>query len=179
MRPDNPIRNLDLRNWRIMKKRIMLPIMRRSVETDPCVGRHGERGIRAFRSRRSMALILSLEEIALPHSPTTTFPCRSVCETLLSIHQERSQGRLTLSAQKLEVAGERSPPLFGNAENQELVEALACLYEEIYGAPSEKFKAAAYHRAMGMLYSGLNEGKPANSPLLVKEEEALYHGCQR
>jgi hypothetical protein len=31
---------------------------------------------------------------------------------------------------------------------------------------------------MGMLYSDLwvNEGKPAGSPLLIKEEEALYQG---
>jgi hypothetical protein len=68
--------------------------------------------------------------------------------------------------------------LFGNKENQELVEALTCLYEEIYGAESMKFKEAAYQRAMGMLYSDLwvNEGKPANSPLLIQEEESLYQG---
>jgi hypothetical protein len=68
--------------------------------------------------------------------------------------------------------------LFGNEQNQELVEALACLYEEIYGAPSEKFSEAAYQRAMGMLYSDLwvNQGKPPDSPLLVQEEEALYLG---
>jgi hypothetical protein len=31
---------------------------------------------------------------------------------------------------------------------------------------------------MGMLYSDLwvNEGKPADSPLLLKEEQALYEG---
>ena len=68
--------------------------------------------------------------------------------------------------------------LFGNHENRELVEALTCLYEEVYGAESDKFKEAAYYRALGMLYSDLwvNEGKPADSPLLVKEEEALYEG---
>ena len=68
--------------------------------------------------------------------------------------------------------------LFGNDENQELVEALRCLYEEIYGAKSAKFQEAAYQRAMGMLYSDrwVNRGKPANSTLLVQEEEALYLG---
>jgi len=68
--------------------------------------------------------------------------------------------------------------LFGNAENQELIVALECLYEEIYGAKKEKFREAAYQRAMGMLYSDrwVNEGKPANSPLLAKEEQALYLG---
>jgi hypothetical protein len=68
--------------------------------------------------------------------------------------------------------------LFGKAENQELVDALACLYEKVYGAESEKFKEAAYQRAMGMLYSDrwVTEGKPVDSPLLAKEEEALYQG---
>jgi hypothetical protein len=68
--------------------------------------------------------------------------------------------------------------LFGNTENQELVDALKCLYEEIYGAASDKFKEAAYHRARGMLCSDLwvNQGKPEGSPLLVQEEEALYQG---
>ncbi|HEX6035580.1 MAG TPA: hypothetical protein VFY83_14155, partial [Anaerolineales bacterium] len=68
--------------------------------------------------------------------------------------------------------------LFGNPQNRELVEALTCLYQEIYGAESDKFKEAAYQRALGMLYSDLwvNEGKPENSPLLAKEEEALYLG---
>jgi hypothetical protein len=68
--------------------------------------------------------------------------------------------------------------LFGNAENQELVEALQCLYQEVYGSASAKFQEAAFHRAKGMLYSDLwvNQGKPAGSPLLVEEEEALYQG---
>jgi hypothetical protein len=68
--------------------------------------------------------------------------------------------------------------LFGNAENQELVDALRCLYEEIYGATPEKFKQAAYQRAMGMLYSDrwVNAGKPADSILLLQEEEALFMG---
>lgn len=70
--------------------------------------------------------------------------------------------------------------LFGKVENQELVEALKRLYEEVYGADLEKFKDAAYYRALGMLYSDrwVNQGKPADSPLLVKEEEALLLGYQ-
>lgn len=68
--------------------------------------------------------------------------------------------------------------LFGNPENQELVDAVACLYEEVYGGAAEKFKEAAYQRVMGMLYSDrwVNEGKQADSLLLTKEEEALYLG---
>jgi hypothetical protein len=65
--------------------------------------------------------------------------------------------------------------LFGNAENQELVEALASLYAEAYGVSTEKVQAAARQRARGMLYSDLwvNAGKPAGSPLLAQEEDAL------
>jgi hypothetical protein len=66
--------------------------------------------------------------------------------------------------------------LFGKAENQELVDALAKLYSETYGTVSPKMQEAAQERALGMLYSDLwvNAGKPEGSPLLVQEEEALY-----
>ncbi len=66
--------------------------------------------------------------------------------------------------------------LFGNAENQELVEAIENLYAESYGLEPAKVHEAARLRATGMLYSDLwvNAGKPENSPLLVQEEEALF-----
>ncbi len=66
--------------------------------------------------------------------------------------------------------------LFGNQENQELVDALASLYAETYGEDSPKIRESARERALGVLYSDLwvNAGKPENSPLLVQEEEALY-----
>ena len=66
--------------------------------------------------------------------------------------------------------------LFGNAENRELVETLRNLYAEAYGVEPAKVEEAASLRAKGMLYSDLwvNAGKLANSPLLAKEEEALY-----
>jgi len=65
--------------------------------------------------------------------------------------------------------------LFGNPENQELVEALANLYAEAYGIPVERAQDAARLRALGMLYSDqwVNAGKPKNSPLLTQEEETL------
>jgi hypothetical protein len=65
--------------------------------------------------------------------------------------------------------------LFGNPENQELVEALTNLYAEAYGVKPAKVQAAAEQRAQGMLYSDLwvNAGKPAGSPLLSQEEEVL------
>jgi hypothetical protein len=64
---------------------------------------------------------------------------------------------------------------FGNAENGELVEALTSLYAEAYGIDPGKVREAARLRAAGMLYSDLwvNAGKPAKSPLLDQEYEAL------
>ncbi len=64
---------------------------------------------------------------------------------------------------------------FGNADNAELVDALAGLYAEAYGTDPAKVREAARLRAAGMLYSDLwvNAGKPAGSPLLIQEEEAL------
>ena len=66
--------------------------------------------------------------------------------------------------------------LFGNAENQELVEAVENLYTETYRIELTKVHEAARLRVMGILYSDLwvNAGKPENSPLLVQEEEALF-----
>ncbi len=64
---------------------------------------------------------------------------------------------------------------FGNADNAELVDALAALYAEVYAVDSSKVREAARLRAAGMLYSDLwvNAGKPAGSPLLVQEEDSL------
>ncbi|MBI3242952.1 MAG: hypothetical protein HYZ49_11730 [Chloroflexi bacterium] len=65
--------------------------------------------------------------------------------------------------------------LFGDPQNQELVEAVAALYAATYGVELESVREAAYHRVQGMLYSDywVNAGKPENSPLLAQEEEAL------
>jgi hypothetical protein len=66
--------------------------------------------------------------------------------------------------------------LFGNPQNQLLVDALADLYATAYGIDRARVMDAAYHRAQGMLYSDywVNQGKPANSELLEKEEKELY-----
>jgi hypothetical protein len=68
--------------------------------------------------------------------------------------------------------------LFGNAENGELVDSVARLYSEAYGIPVSALQEAARLRAAGMLYSDLwvNAGKPADSPLLAQEEDALFQG---
>jgi hypothetical protein len=70
--------------------------------------------------------------------------------------------------------------LFGNAGNQELVDALTGLYAEAYGLAPEQVRGAARLRAAGMLYSDLwvNAGKLADSPLLSQEEEALDQSYQ-
>jgi hypothetical protein len=66
--------------------------------------------------------------------------------------------------------------LFGNSDNEELVDALAGLYAEAYGVAPAAVLPAARERAKGMLYSDLwvNAGRPNNSLLLVQEEEALH-----
>src|SRR5512147_102960 len=43
--------------------------------------------------------------------------------------------------------------LFGNPENQELVDALADIYAIAYGVDRSRVMNAAHHRALGMLYS--------------------------
>jgi hypothetical protein len=65
--------------------------------------------------------------------------------------------------------------LFGNSENRELVDALSALYAEAYRTDPARVQEAASLRAAGMLYSDLwvNAGKPAASPLLAQEEDAL------
>ncbi len=65
--------------------------------------------------------------------------------------------------------------LFGNPENQGLVDALAAQYAAAYGVQPAQVREAAYHRAQGMLCSDrwVNEGQPANSPLLAQEEDEL------
>ena len=68
--------------------------------------------------------------------------------------------------------------LFGNPENQELVDALTDLYALAYGVDRARVRDAAYHRAQGMLYSDywVNQNKPPNSPLLAQEEDELCKG---
>jgi hypothetical protein len=127
------------------------------------------------------AYLVARAEIAFAPFPSNDIPlaiayARQFYQFLKNVHREDFDVE---RAAELEVSWwSVHRKLFGNPENQELVNALTCLYEEIYGAESEKFKEAAYHRAMGMLYSDLwvNQGKPVNSPLLIQEEEALYRG---
>ncbi|HET6821195.1 MAG TPA: hypothetical protein VFH34_01035 [Anaerolineales bacterium] len=183
MRPDNPIRNLDPRklahyekeNYVAYYQRDWLKLLRVSV------GMVKESFGLSLPQAVYGAYLIARAEMAFAPFPENDIPLteayvRRFYEFLRKVHKEDLNVE---RAVKLEVNWwSVHRKLFGNYKNQELVDALTCLYEEIYGAESDKFKEAAYYRALGMLYSDLwvNEGKPADSPLLVKEEEALYEG---
>jgi hypothetical protein len=183
MRPDNPIRNLDPRklahyereNYVAYYQKDWLKLLRVSV------GMVKEAFGLSWLQAIYGAYLIARAEIAFAPFPNNDIPLtetyiRHFYQFIKNIHQEEFDIE---RAVKLEVHwwGVHRK-LFGNAENQELVEALQCLYEEIYGAESKKFQEAASQRAKGMLYSDLwvNQGKPVGSPLLAQEEEALYQG---
>jgi hypothetical protein len=181
MRPDNPIRNLDPRklahyekeNYVAYYQKDWLKLIRVSV------GMVRESFGLSWPQAVYGAYLMARAEIAFAPFPNNDIPLaeayvRRFYQFIRKLHREDFDVE---RATKLEVNWwSIHRRLFGNEQNQELVEALTCLYEELYGAPSDKFKEAAYQRAMGMLYSDLwvNQGKPPNSLLLVKEEEALY-----
>jgi hypothetical protein len=183
MRPDNPIRNLDPRklahyekeNYVAYYQKDWLKLLRVSV------GMVKESFGLSWRQAIYGAYLIARAEIAFAPFPLNDIPLteayvRRFYHFIREVHKEDFDVE---RAVKLEVNWwSIHRKLFGNYENQELVEALTCLYEEIYSTASDKFREAAYYRALGMLYSDLwvNEGKPAGSPLLVKEEEALYEG---
>lgn len=181
MRPDNPIRNFDPRkvahyekeNYVAYYQKDWLKLFRVSVAMVK------EAFALSWPQAIYGAYLVARAEIAAAPFPDNDIPLaetymRRFYQFIQSIHREDFD---TALAAKLDVNWwVIHRRLFGNAENQELVNAVACLYEEVYGATSAKFKEAAYYRAMGMLYSDrwVKEGKPTNSPLLVQEEEALY-----
>lgn len=185
MRPDNPIRNLDPRklahyekeNYVAYYQKDWLKLLRVSV------GMVKEAFGLTWPQAVYGAYLIARAEMAFAPFPDNDIPrteayVRRFYEFIKRVHGEEFDIE---RAVKLEVHwwGVHRR-LFGNAENQELVEALECLYEEIYGAASEKFHEAAHQRALGMLYSDLwvHQGKPADSPLLAQEEQALYRGYQ-
>jgi hypothetical protein len=65
--------------------------------------------------------------------------------------------------------------LFGQTDNQPLVEALTDLYAVVYGVEPARVREAAYRRAQAMIYSDrwVAQGCTANSPLLDQVEQAL------
>ena len=183
MRPDNPIRNFDPRkvayyekeNYVAYYQKDWLKLFRVSVAMVK------EAFALSWPQAVYAAYLVARAEIAAAPFPDNDIPLaesymKRFYQYIKKIHKE---GFDPAQAAKLDVNWwVIHRRLFGKAENQELVDALQHLYEEVYGAESEKFKEAAHGRAMGMLYSDLwvNQGKPAGSPLLLQEEEALYQG---
>jgi len=183
MRPDNPIRKLNPRklahyekeNYVSYYQKDWLKLLRVSV------GMVRESFGLSWLQAIYGAYLMARAEIAFAPFPNNNIPLaeayvRRFYQFIKKIHREDFDVE---RATKLEVNWwSIHRRLFANPENQELVDALACLYEQIYGAESGKFKEAAHHRAVGMLYSDrwVREGKPADSPLLIQEEEALYLG---
>jgi hypothetical protein len=183
MKPNNPIRKLDPRklahyekeNYVAYYQKDWLKLLRVSV------GMVKESFGLSWLQAIYGAYLIARAEIAFAPFPDNNIPLteayvRRFYRFIKNVHGEDFDVE---KATKLEVNWwgiHRN--LFGNAENQELVVALECLYAEIYGTEMKKFRLAAYQRAMGMLYSDrwVNEGKAEDSPLLAKEEEALYLG---
>lgn len=183
MRPDSPTRNFDPRklahyekeNYVAYYQKDWLKLLRVSV------GMVKESFGLSWPQAIYGAYLIARAEIAFAPFPDNDIPLaeayvRRFYQFIKDVHKEDFDVE---RAAKLEVNWWGiHRRLFGNPDNQELVDALACLYEVVYGAQAEKFKEAAYQRALGMLYSDqwVNEGKPEASPLLLKEEEALYEG---
>jgi hypothetical protein len=65
--------------------------------------------------------------------------------------------------------------LFGQPNNEELVQALTDLYRVVYGVSDERAKKAGFHRARAMCYSDqwVAAGKKSGSPLLLQVEVEL------
>lgn len=183
MKPDNRMRNLDPRklahyekeNYVAYYQKAWLKLLRVSV------GMVRESFGLSWLQAVYGAYLVARAEIAFAPFPDNNIPraeeyMRHFYRFIKNIHREDFDVE---RASLLEINWWRiHRELFGNAENRELADALKLLYEEVYGAESEKFEEAAHQRAMGMLYSDLwvSEGKPTGSPLLIQEEEALYQG---
>lgn len=185
MKSDNPIRNLDPRklahyekeNYVAYYEKDWLKLLRVSV------GMVKESFGLSWLQAVYGAYLIARAEVAFAPFPANNVPLteayvRRFYQFIKNVHREDFDVE---RAAQLEVNWWGiHRRLFGNAENHELVEALMCLYEEIYDVEAEKFREAAHRRAMGMLYSDLwvNQGKPPDSPLLVQEEQALFQGYQ-
>lgn len=181
MRPDNPMRNFDPRkvayyekeNYVAYYEKEWLKLLRVSIRLVE------ESFALSLRQAIYSAYLVARAEIAFAPFPENDIPLAEAYmmrfyQFIKNVHHEDFD---VPRAAKLEVNWwivHRK--LFGNAENQELVEAIEKLYAESYGLEPSKVHEAAQLRAKGMLYSDLwvNAGKPVNSPLLVQEEEALF-----
>jgi hypothetical protein len=183
MRADNPIRKLDPRKLAYYEKENYVAYYEKDWLTllRVSVGMVKESFGLSWLQAIYGAYLVARAEIAFAPFPENNVPLaeayvRRFYQFIKDVHREDFNVE---RAAQLEVNWwSIHRKLFGNKENQELVDALTSLYSEIYGAQHEKLNEAAYQRALGMRYSDLwvNEGKPENSSLLVQEEEALYLG---
>jgi len=181
MRPDNPIRNFDpgkiahyeKENYVAYYQKDWLKLLRVSVSL--VKESFGLSWLQAAYG----AYLVARAEIAFAPFPDNDIPKAEAYMTrfyqfIKNVHREDFDVR---RAAHLEVNWwSVHRKLFGNAGNQELVEALTDLYAEAYGIEPAKVQVSARQRAQGMLYSDLwvNAGKPADSPLLAQEEDALF-----
>ena len=185
MRPDNPMRNFDPRKVAYYEKENYVAYYQKDWLTLLRVSAGLVKESFALSLWQAIygAYLVARAEIAFAPFPENDVPkaeayMRRFYQMIKDTHHEDFD---VARAAHLEVNWwSVHRKLFGNAENQELVDALANLYVEAYGVDSPKLKEAAQQRAMGMLYSDLwvKEGKAEDSPLLVKEEEALYQSYQ-
>jgi hypothetical protein len=180
MKPNNPMRNFDpnkiahyeKENYVAYYQKDWLKLLRVSVRL--VKETFGLSWLQAAYG----AYLVARGEIAFAPFPVNDVPraesyVRRFYQFIKNVHREEFD---VTRAAKLEVNWWTvHRKLFGNPENQELVDALTGLYAEAYGIDPAKVQAAASQRAQGMLYSDqwVNAGKPAGSPLLAQEEQAL------
>jgi len=181
MKPDNPMRNFDPRkiahyekeNYVAYYQKDWLKLLRVSVELVK------ESFALSWWQAIYGAYLIARAEIAFAPFPNNDIPkteayVKRFYQFIKDVHREDFDVE---RATKLEVNWWTvHRKLFGNPENQELVDTLANLYTEAYSVTSAKLQDAARLRALGMLYSDqwVNAGKPEDSSLLQQEEEALY-----
>ncbi len=185
MKPDNPMRNFDPRKVAYYEKENYVAYYQKDWLTllRVSVGLVKESFALSLWQAIYGAYLVARAEIAFAPFPENDVPkaeayMRRFYQMIKDTHHEDFD---VTRAAHLEVNWwSVHRKLFGNAENQELVDALANLYVEAYGVDSPKLKEAAQGRAMGMLDSDLwvNDGKAKGSSLLAKEEEALYQSYQ-
>lgn len=180
MRPDNPMRKFDpykvghyeKENYVAYYQKDWLTLLRVSV------GMIGEAFALSLPQAIYGAYLIARAEIAFAPFPKNDVPkteayVRRFYRFIKRVHREDFDVEKAVQLEVNWWIVHRQ--LFGNPENQALVEALARLYVETYGEDSPAIRESARQRALGMLYSDqwVNQGKPAESPLLAQEEEAL------
>lgn len=180
MRPDNPMRKFDPRKVAYYEKENYVAYYQKDWWTllRVSVGLVKESFVLSLWQAIYGAYLVARAEIAFAPFPENDVPkaeayMRRFYQMIKDVHHEDFD--VTCAAHFEVNWWSVHRKLFGNKENQELVDALANLYVEAYGVDSPKLKEAAQQRALGMLYSDLwvNDGKVKDSSLLVKEEEAL------